>query len=107
MFKCDSEATIVHSGSITVPAKRLLQIIKELPDMPLTFSCNEQNHVSIDCEKTNFKIIGLPKEEFPPIIFFDESSIELEQKDLKEMLKQTAISVSSDTTRHIFKWRFI
>ncbi len=95
------DSQVITAGSMTVPAKRFVQIIKELPDAPVKFSKHAQNHVLIECLQSQFKIIGLPKEEFPHISFFEDNAFQILQKDLKDAIKKVIISISPDTTRHI------
>ena len=91
------------AGAITVPAKKFSDIIKELPDNEtISISVKKNNLVTIDCEKSSFKIMGLPKEEFPQLPEFkDKDSITLQQKKLKTMLRLTNFAISRDETRYV------
>ncbi|MCK4463698.1 MAG: DNA polymerase III subunit beta [Candidatus Omnitrophica bacterium] len=90
-------------GAVTIPAKKLLDIIKELPNNSVvSILLKKNNTVFIDCGKTHFKIVGLPKDEFPqPPEFKDTESIILPQKILKEMISLTVFAVSRDETRYV------
>lgn len=90
-------------GAITMPGKKFLDIIKELPDKSnVSITAKKNNMIVIECGKAFFKIIGLPKDEFPQTPQFKENeSITLEQKFLKEMLVMTAFAVSRDETRYV------
>lgn len=90
-------------GAITIPAKKLLDIIKELPDSDVvSILLKKNNIVFIDCGKTHFKMVGLPKDEFPQLPEFkDEVSVTLPQKILKEMISLTVFAVSHDETRYV------
>jgi DNA polymerase-3 subunit beta len=48
-IQCNLNVNLIKSGSITIPAKRLLQIIKELPDQPIHISVNSKNQININC----------------------------------------------------------
>lgn len=91
------------AGAITIPAKKFSDIIKELPDgETISVSVKKNNLVTIDCEKSSFKIMGLPKEEFPQLPEFkDKDSITLQQKKLKKMLRLTGFAISHDETRYV------
>jgi len=91
------------AGSITVPAKKFSDIIKELPDNEaISIHVKKNNLVNIDCDKNSFKIMGLPKEEFPQLPEFkDKNHITLQQKKLKSMLRMTSFAISSDETRYV------
>lgn len=90
-------------GAITIPAKKLVDIIKELPDTNnVTILLKKNNMITIDCGKSHFKIIGLPKDEFPQIPEFkNKETLTISQKLLKEMLELTSFAVSKDETRYV------
>ncbi|MFA5143187.1 MAG: DNA polymerase III subunit beta [Candidatus Omnitrophota bacterium] len=90
-------------GAITVPAKKFSDIIKELPDNePISISVKKNNLVSIECGKSAFKIMGLPKEEFPQLPEFkDKDFLVMQQKKLKTMLRLTGFAISHDEARYV------
>ena len=93
---------VVEEGAITVPAKKFTDIIKELPDAPITLTTKKNNMVNIECENTFFKVMGIPKEEFPKLPEqTDKNRVMLPQRILKEMLIMTFFAVSHDETRYI------
>lgn len=89
------------TGAVTIPAKKFSDIIKEMPDNEIiSISVKKNNLVNIDCEKSSFKIMGLPKEEFPQLPEFkDKDTISLPQKKLKQMLKMTSFAIGHDEVR--------
>jgi len=97
------ETKAKEQGAITVPAKKLLDIIKELPSNDnVSVVLKKNNMITIDCGKSHFKIIGLSKDEFPQIpAFKNKESIIVPQKLLKEMLSMTTFAVSKDETRYV------
>ncbi len=96
------ETNIEEEGAITIPAKRFNDIIKELPDEDISISTMKNNSMIIKCSKCMFKIIGLPKEEFPKLPEFkDEPSIIIKQGILKNMINMTHFSMSHDETRYV------
>ncbi len=90
-------------GAITAPAKKFSDIIKELPDdETISVSVKKNNMIHIECGKSAFKIMGLPKEEFPQLPEFkDKESITLQQSKLKKMIKMVAFAVSHDEARYV------
>ncbi len=90
------------AGSITVPAKRFMDIIKELPDSKVTISVKKNNMVHIVCENAQFKIMGIPKDEFPKLPELkDKDTVKISQPLFKNMLDMTAFAMSRDETRYI------
>ncbi len=96
------EAVIERPGSTTLPARRLLTIIRELPSNDLTIEVDAKNYASIRSGQSFFKIIGLPEEEFPQLPRFEDAKIfTMKQKELKDGLKRTAYAISTDETRYV------
>lgn len=96
------DAEIQEEGAISIPAKKISDIVKELPGMKLSLSAKKNNQIIIKCEKSTFKMMGLPKDEFPKVPeLVDEDVLTLPQKLLKTMLNMTLFAVSKDETRYI------
>jgi DNA polymerase III subunit beta len=101
-ISCVIPVDIQEPGLITIPARRFSSIIKELSDSEISINSKKNNIVIIETDSCQFKIIGLPAEEFPKLPEFkDKEVIGLEQAFLKQMLNRTAFAVSMDETRYI------
>ena len=89
-------------GAITVPAKKFFDIIKELPDGNVSISVKKNNLVHIECPSCLFKIMGLPKDEFPQLPDFkDKDSIVMQCPKLKKMISLTSFAISRDESRYV------
>lgn len=89
-------------GAITIPAKKFFDIIKELPDGNVVISVKKNNLVHIESTGCVFKIMGLPKDEFPQLPDFkDKDSITMQRAKLKKMLSMTSFAISRDETRYV------
>ncbi len=92
----------IEEGSITVPTKRFFDIVRDLPEGVVSISVKKNNSISIESQKCFFKLMGLPKEEFPKIPKLTEKeSTVVNQKLLKNMLALTSFAVSHEETRYI------
>lgn len=101
-ISCEYPVEVVEKGAITVPAKRFADIIHELSDGALVITAKKNNTVTIQSEGCEFKIMGLPKEEFPKLPEFkDKEVLRIEQSVFKEMLIKTSFAVSHDEARYI------
>lgn len=101
-ISCEYPVEVVENGAITVPSKRFAEIIHELPSGPVVIAVKKNNMVTIQTETCEFKIMGLPKEEFPKLPEFKEKEvIKIEQSLLKEMVGKTSFAVSHDETRYV------
>jgi DNA polymerase III subunit beta len=96
------EAQVERTGATTLPARRLLSIVRELPSSEIYFDVDTKNLASIRSGSSYFKILGLPEEEFPALARFEEAKIfTIAQKDLKDGLKKTSYAISVDETRYV------
>lgn len=101
-IRCKIKAEVKETGSVTLPVKRLAGIVRELPNVDVTVDAAPNHQVKIASGGSNFRIMGIGKEEFPPLPEFgDEKSFSLEQGELTAMLKSVAYAQSSDETRYI------
>jgi len=101
-ISCVVPVDIQEAGAITIPSKRFSDIIKELPVNNLSITTKKNNSVNIETELCQFKIMGLPHEEFPKLPEFqDKQVIKLDQQSLKRMLSLTSFAVSFDESRYI------
>ncbi|MBA2124214.1 DNA polymerase III subunit beta [bacterium Unc6] len=92
---------IEEAGSITIPGKRIGEILDKLPNEKIVFSSLKNNILRMDCQKCFFRLIGLPREDFPKIPVFSETNkIKIEQKKLKEALTLTSCATSRETERY-------
>lgn len=96
------DTEIIEPGAITIPTKRLSDVIKELPNGEVLITTKKNNIVDIQMNSCEFKLIGLPKEEFPKLPELKEKEVfEVEQLVLKQMLHLTSFAVSHEETRYV------
>jgi len=96
------EANVEREGGTTLPARRLVNIVRELPAAEVIIEVDSKNVATIRCGQSFFKILGLPEDEFPPLPKFEEAkSFTLSQQMLRDALKKTAYAISTDETRYV------
>jgi DNA polymerase-3 subunit beta len=101
------EAQIEKEGAITLPARRLVGIVRELPSSEIQIDLDNKNFASIRCGQSFFKILGLPEEEFPPLPAFEGAKeFTLKGKELRDALKKTSYAISTDETRYVLNGIF-
>jgi len=101
-ISCEIPVNIIEDGAITVPAKRFLEVIRELPSGNITIHARKNNQIDIEGQNCRIKLLGLPKEEFPKFPEFkDKEIIRIKQADLKEMLRLTSFAVSHEESRYV------
>src|SRR5881398_2378592 len=88
-------ADVETSGAITIPAKKLSEIARELPPSPVKIAAAGEQRITLDCGRSHFKILRLPKDEFPafPNVKFKDSW-RVRAGDLRKLIDHTAFAVS-------------
>ncbi len=68
-------ADVDTDGAVTLPAKKLVDIARELPAGSVRVTAAGEARVSIESGRSKFKLLGLPREEFPsfPVVKFDKA----------------------------------
>ena len=98
-IKTEIEADVIESGKTTLPAKKFYEIVRELSGTAIELETNN-NHITIKCGNSNFKLLGLPSDDFPlPIKVNPVRSFTVEQLELNRMINLISYSVSQDDTR--------
>ncbi|MBL9188039.1 MAG: DNA polymerase III subunit beta [Opitutaceae bacterium] len=101
-IRCRIKAEVKETGSVTLPVKRLAGIVRELPNVDVSFDAAPNHSVKLSSGGSTFRIMGIGKEEFPPLAEFgDEKAYSLEQAELATMLRSVSYAQSSDETRYI------
>jgi DNA polymerase-3 subunit beta len=101
-IRCRIKAEVKEGGAVTLPVKRLATIVRELPNVDVTFDSAPNHQVKLSSGGSNFRIMGIGREDFPPLAEIgDEKAYSLEQSELAGMLRSVAYAQSTDETRFI------
>lgn len=101
-IRCRIKAEIKDPGAVTLPVKRLAGIVRELPNLDVTVDGSPNHQVKLTSGGSTFKIMGIGKEEFPPLPEFgEEKAHSLAQSELATMLRSVAYAQSNDESRYI------
>ncbi len=97
----EQSAEIITDGSITLGAKQLFDIVKELPEDRVNIESTPNDWVKIRSGKSNFKIMGLSAADFPNIPpVRDVGGFKVDIKDFQDLISKTAYAMSTDDTRY-------
>jgi DNA polymerase-3 subunit beta len=89
-------------GAVTVPARKLAEIARELPPSPVKMAAVGEQRITLECGRSRFKLLGLPRDEFPtfPNVKFADSW-RMKSGDLQKLISHTAFAVSTEESRPI------
>jgi len=95
-------ADVESVGGITIPARKLSEIARELPPAPVKISSSGDQRITLECGRSKFKLLGLPKSEFPtfPAVPFEKAS-RIPSGDLQKLISHTAFAASTEESRPI------
>ncbi len=91
---------VIQEGKVTVSAKKLFEIIRELPNRDIIFTSKDNCWIEIKCEKSVFNLVGLSSDEYPK---FPEvvslNLLKIKSSILNNMIDKTIFSISNDETK--------
>lgn len=104
-IKINDNGNISEAGALAVNGKKLLSIIRELPDDDVNLYTDEYNRLTIkstsDEINAKFVIAGVSKEDFPEVRTVPEGEyIELKAEVFQDMIKRVIFSISSDENKY-------
>jgi len=96
------KATVHEPGAVTLSARKLYEILKELRDGEIELTVGENNWAVIQAGKSHFKIMGLPSSDFPALPAIDrEGLIPLTGAGLSELIRKTLFAAGDNDARYI------
>jgi len=95
-------ASVDQEGAITLPARKLAELVRELPSAGIRVTTQGEQRVTIECGRSKFKLLGLPREEFPafPQVSF-ESAGKTTARELQKLIAHVAFAASTEESRPI------
>ncbi len=93
-------ANVKKEGSCTVPARRLWEIVRSLPDADIRFKALENHWVQITCARSKFKLVGMARDNFPGSPEPPPASAELTSGVLLKMIDKTVFAISHEESRY-------
>ncbi|HEY5544283.1 MAG TPA: DNA polymerase III subunit beta [Candidatus Binatia bacterium] len=102
------EGDVAKEGSVTINAKKIYEIIREVPNEQVQLKRLDNDWVEIRSGKSVFKIVGIEAKEFPQFPKIDGKTLSSTPASaLREMIERTLFSVSTDETRYSLNGVFI
>lgn len=94
-------ADVEEPGALTVPAKKLQELARELPEKPVRIT-TKGDRFELECGRAKFRLNGLPRDEFPtfPAVDFGESW-KIPAEVLRQLIGATSFAVSAEESRPI------
>ncbi len=94
-------AKVKKEGACTIPARRLFDYVKLLPDGEITVKLLENHWVNLRLGRSNTKMVGMARSNFPSLPSFPSgASYKLPSKVLHHMIAKTIFAISNEESRY-------
>jgi DNA polymerase-3 subunit beta len=94
-------AKVKKEGSCTIPARKLHDYVKLLPDADITIKLLENHWVSIRCGRSNTKMVGMARSNFPSLPAFPTAGVvKIPSGVLRQMIAKTTFAIASEESRY-------
>lgn len=94
------DADIEEDGAVAIPARRLLETLRQLPDIPVFFDVDDRKNIKFRTDKGTYKLVGDDADEFPEVPNLDDGThISTTSDHVHKAIQKTLFAVSSDDLR--------
>ena len=94
-------ANVTEAGGLTVSAKKLFEIVRELSDEKIELEATANSYLEIRCNRSRFTLAGTAAEEYPTLPEFNpEKTVPVSSPILSAMIERTMYAASVDETRY-------
>src|SRR6202051_1899257 len=100
-LRTSCNAKVKKEGSCTIPARKLHDYVKLLPDADITIKLLENHWVSIRCGRSNTKMVGMARSNFPSLPVFPTAGVvKIPAQVLRSMIAKTGFAIASEESRY-------
>src|SRR5438552_6769394 len=96
------KAEVLEPGSVSVSARKLFEILREMPDSEIAITTQDNNWVQIHAGKIQFKIVGLPGTDFPALPTVErEGRVSISGSGFASLIRKTLFAVGDNDAGYI------
>jgi DNA polymerase-3 subunit beta len=100
-IRCDMDAEeITTPGSMCVQARKLFEISRLLPDAPVSFKKEDNEWVTVKCDRSRFKLVGVARDAFPEVPSFKSAPTKISGNVLKTFIDRTIFAITQEESRY-------
>ena len=101
-------ADVEKPGAVAVSAKKMYEIVRELPEQDIQLRVEDNNWVKIVSGHSQFKLVGLPKDDYPAMPDVAEDGMITVAGDvLREMVRKTLYAAGENDARYVLNGLFV
>ena len=100
-LRCDMQAEeITTPGSMCVQARKLFEIARLLPDAPISFKKEDNDWVTVKCDRARYKMVGVARDSFPEVPSFTSATTNVPAGLIKTFIDSTIFAITQDESRY-------
>lgn len=99
-IRTSCEVKVKKEGAGTIPAKKLLDIVRLLPEEEIKFKLLDNHFVQITCDRKTYKLVGMSKDNFPALPGFPHALVKIPAKLLADVIAKTTFAISLEESRY-------
>lgn len=98
-IRCEASADIKQSGAMCIQARKLFDIVRLLPESDVHFKKEENDWVKVICQKSNFRLAGVSRDNFPEVPEFKSTPMKLSAKVFNYFIQHTSFAITQEQSR--------
>ena len=99
-IRTSCEAKVKKEGAGTIPAKKLFELMRLLPEGEVKFKLLENHWVHVAADRKNYKLVGMSKDNFPALPSFPHALVKIPAALLAEVIAKTTFAISLEESRY-------
>ena len=99
-IRTSCEAKVKKEGAGTIPAKKLLDLVRLLPEEEIRFKLLDNHWVQIVCDRKTYKMVGMSKDNFPTLPTFPHTLVKIPSGVFAELISKTIFAIAQEESRY-------
>lgn len=99
-LRCGCPARVKKAGASTIPGKRLLEIVRSLPEADVRVKALENHSIQVVCERSSFRLAGMARDNFPALPDVPPPLATIPGGVLATMIHRTGFAIASGESRY-------
>lgn len=98
-IRCQCEAEVKKPGTMLIHARKLFDIVRNLPDAEINLKKDEQSWAELRCERSKYRIVGQPEESFPSVPEPKATKLSFPAEGLRYLIEHTVYAITQEETQ--------
>src|SRR6201997_1017352 len=99
-IRTSCEAKVKKEGAGTIPAKKLLELVRLLPEGEIKVRLLENHWVEITSDRKKYKLVGMAKENFPALPVMPHTLVKIPAPIIENLIRKTKFAISMEESRY-------